>query len=138
MIIRSSLSSFPNCFYACQRVAMQWLFTVIGHVLGFAETPAAADKTEVKNLVAVQRKELRRITAYYEHAAQKSGQTVYLAGALLGILPPIVLLAVALLLDLAWSSSESVRIGFACFAAGAVGAAPRSFRPCIPARGAAP
>jgi hypothetical protein len=105
-----------------QRVAIQWLFTVIGHVLGFAESGACNDKAQVERLVEAQRRELKRIQQYYEHAAQKSGQTVYLAGALLGIVPPVLLLGVALLFGIAHSTSDAVRTGFACFAAGAVGA----------------
>jgi hypothetical protein len=105
-----------------QRVAMQWLFTVIGHVLGFAESSACSDPEQVTKLVELQRGELKKIVAYYEHAAQRSGQTVYLAGALMGILPPIALLGIALLLGIVDGSSEAVRTGFACFAAGAVGA----------------
>ena len=105
-----------------QRLAVQWLFTVIGHVLGFAESESAHDKDAIAALVATQRKELQRIHDYYENAAQKSGQTVYLAGALLGVLPPVLLLGVALIIGAANQAGDTVRTGFACFAAGALGA----------------
>lgn len=105
-----------------QRVAMQWLFTIAAHVLGFAETPSAAAKPQVDTFVETQQAELRQVRTYYYNAAQRCGQITYLGGAVLGILPPILLAVVVWLLGLANNASPTTRTGFACFAAGAVGA----------------
>jgi hypothetical protein len=105
-----------------QRVAMQWLFTVISHVIGFAETDAAKDPATVDAFVATQTAELKRVEEYYKNAAVRSGQIVYLAGALLGILPPFALAFVVWILGATNQAGDTVRNGFACFAAGALGA----------------
>ena len=105
-----------------QRVAMQWLFTIAAHVLGFAESPSCAHEAHVDAFVKAQRAELQQVRTYYYNAAQRSGQITYLAGALLGILPPILLAVIVWLIGLANNASPTTRAGFACFAAGAVGA----------------
>jgi hypothetical protein len=105
-----------------QRVAMQWLFTVIGHVLGFVESDGARDAVKTATLVEAQKAELKRIESYYRKAAVRSGQIVYLGGALLGIMPPIAFALIAWLLGVANTAGGTVRTGFACFAAGAIGA----------------
>ena len=105
-----------------QRVATHWLFTIATHVLGFAETRSANDAKQVDAFVRAQRQELDQVRTYYYNAAQRCGQITYLGGALLGILPPIILAVVVWLLGLANSWSISSRTAFACFAAGAVGA----------------
>jgi len=105
-----------------QRVAMQWLFTIAAHALGFAEGPCAAHPAQVDEFVKAQHAELQQVRTYYYNAAQRCGQITYLAGALLGILPPILLAVIVWLLGLADNASPTTRTGFACFAAGAVGA----------------
>jgi hypothetical protein len=105
-----------------QRVATHWLFTIAAHVLGFAESSSASDAKKVDEFVKAQRRELEQVRTYYYNAAQRCGQITYLGGALLGILPPIVLAVVVWLLGMANSWSLSTRTGFSCFAAGAVGA----------------
>jgi hypothetical protein len=105
-----------------QRVAMQWLFTIAAHVLGFSESPSCANERHLDSLVRTQRAELQQVRTYYYNAAQRCGQITYLAGALLGILPPILLAVIVWLVGLANNASPTTRAGFACFAAGAVGA----------------
>jgi hypothetical protein len=105
-----------------QRVAMQWLFTVVSHVLGFAEADAAKKNAAVAEVVETQRAELRRIEAYYHNAAVRSGQIVYLAGALLGIVAPVGLAILVWVLGFVDTTGTTTRTGFVCFAAGAIGA----------------
>ncbi|HSB39833.1 MAG TPA: hypothetical protein VLD13_12155 [Gaiellaceae bacterium] len=105
-----------------QRLAMQSLFTVISYVLGFSETPRAQNDRAVADVDRAAQKELKGIEDYYRRAAVRSGQIVYVGGMLLGMLPLLLLIVLALVLRLADSHNVTVRIGLVCFAAGGVGA----------------
>jgi hypothetical protein len=105
-----------------QRLAMQSLFTVISFLLGFGETDRAHNDRAVAELDRNTRKELRLIEDYYHKAAARSGQIVYVAGMLLGMVPVALLIVLALVLRLADSHNLSARQGILCFAAGAIGA----------------
>jgi hypothetical protein len=105
-----------------QRLAMQSLFTVFSHVLGFSETERAHHDRAIAEIDRETRVELKGIERYYQRAAVRSGQIVYVGGMLLGTLPLVLLVVLALVLKLADSHNTAVRIGLFCFAAGGVGA----------------
>ena len=105
-----------------QRLAMQSLFTVFSHVLGFSETDRAHNDRACAELDRQTRAELKGIESYYQRAAVRSGQIVYVGGMLLGALPLVLLVALALVLKLADSHDTAVRTGLFCFAAGGLGA----------------
>jgi hypothetical protein len=105
-----------------QRLAMQSLFTVFSHVLGFSETDRAHNDRAIAELDRETRAELKEIESYYRRAAVRSGQIVYVGGMLLGTLPLVLLVALALILRLANSDDTAVRTGLFCFAAGGLGA----------------
>jgi hypothetical protein len=105
-----------------QRLAMQSLFTVISYALGFGETERASSERAVAEVDRSIREELRGIDGYYRRAAVRSGQIVYVAGMLLGMVPVVLVIILALLLRLADDSNLAARQGLYCLAAGAVGA----------------
>ena len=105
-----------------QRLAMQSLFTVFSHVLGFSETERAHNDRAIAELDRETRVELKGIESYYRRAAVRSGQIVYVGGMLLGALPLVLLVLLAFLLKLADSNDAAVRTGLFCFAAGGLGA----------------
>jgi hypothetical protein len=105
-----------------QRVAMQSLFTVISFLLGFCETQRAGNDRAVGEIDRRSREELKKVEKFYEHAAERSGQIVYVAGMLLGMVPVALLIALAIVLKLADSHNLAARQGLLCFAVGSVGA----------------
>jgi hypothetical protein len=105
-----------------QRLAMQSLFTVFSHVLGFSETERAHNDRAIAELDRETRAELKGIESYYQRAAVRSGQIVYVGGMLLGALPLLLLVVLAFVLKLADSNDAAVRTGLFCFAAGGLGA----------------
>jgi hypothetical protein len=105
-----------------QRLAMQSLFTVFSHVLGFCETDRAHNDRAIAELERSTRAELKGIESYYRRAAVRSGQIVYVGGMLLGALPLVALVALAFVLKWAASDDAAVRTGLFCFAAGGLGA----------------
>jgi hypothetical protein len=105
-----------------QRLAMQSLFTVFSHVLGFSETERAHNDRACAELERETRAELKGIESYYQRAAVRSGQIVYVGGMLLGALPLVLLVLLAFVLKLADSNDAAVRTGLFCFAAGGLGA----------------
>jgi len=105
-----------------QRLAMQSLFTVFSHVLGFSETDRAHNDRAIAELDRETRAELKGIESYYQRAAVRSGQIVYVGGMLLGALPLLLLVVLAFVLKLADSNDAAVRTGLFCFAAGGLGA----------------
>jgi hypothetical protein len=105
-----------------QRLAMQSLFTVISYLLGFGETERSGNDRAVAEIDRTTRQELKGIELYYRRAAVRSGQIVYVAGMLLGMVPVLLLIVLALVLRLADSQNLPARQALLCFAAGAVGA----------------
>jgi hypothetical protein len=101
---------------------MQSLFTVFSHVLGFSETERAHNDRAIAELDRETRAELKGIESYYQRAAVRSGQIVYVGGMLLGALPLLLLVVLAFVLKLADSNDAAVRTGLFCFAAGGLGA----------------
>jgi hypothetical protein len=105
-----------------KRVAMSRLFNSVSYVLAFAESPSVTDKEAVQRVVEAQTAELDDLERYYRGAAGRSGQIVYLSGALLGVLPFLVLALVAALFGAFDAGREAIRTGAICFTAGALGA----------------
>ena len=112
-----------------ERIAMRWIFCVQEHLLGFFEradgkSPSAA---EVRELVDNSRAELKRIEAYYLHAACQHGRIVYITGMLIGvglIVAVASIVASALWLFAAFEGDYASDLGilFLCLASGALGA----------------
>jgi hypothetical protein len=105
-----------------KRVAMQRLFNTVAYVLAFAESTGTTDAAAVQEVVDTQSAELDDVRKYYRGAAGRSGQIVYLTGALLGVLPFVALALVAAIFGVFDAGQDAVRTGAVCFAAGAVGA----------------
>jgi hypothetical protein len=104
-----------------KRLAIQRLFNCISYVLGFAETESSRDPKAIRRVVDVQKKELAALEKYYKGAAGRSGQIIYLAGALLGVFVCLGLALVAAVFGLLGHGSAGPT-GAVCFAAGAIGA----------------
>jgi hypothetical protein len=105
-----------------QRIAMQRLFIAVSYILGFAESERAKDEKAVAELEEMVNKELDWIKEYYEQAAVRSGQIVYVVGMLLGMVPMLLLGLLAWLFRIVDLGTPAGRIGVFCFAAGSVGA----------------
>jgi hypothetical protein len=105
-----------------QRIAMQRLFIAVSYILGFAESERAKNEKAVAELEEMVNKELAGIKQYYEQAAVRSGQIVYVVGMLLGMVPMVLLGLLAWLLRIVDLGTPAGRIGVFCFAAGSVGA----------------
>ena len=111
-----------------ERIAMQWLYTVESHLLGFIERSGGRpEKAAVKEVVRSQTEELIEIERYYARAATKAARIVYFWGMVAGAAVSAVLggaLAFAL-----WKSGEfnhpqtlTAQTFFLCFVAGTMGA----------------
>lgn len=112
-----------------QAVAMQWLQAVEAHLLGFIERhrDAEPNRAETERFVARQRVELSRIEDYYQSAGEKRARMYYVRGMLLGGVPAVAVLAVALggILQAFGApalDTDTMRDFYIALAAGAVGA----------------
>jgi hypothetical protein len=104
------------------RVAMHRLFNAVSYVLAFAESSGVKDEKLIEQAIASQTEELDDLQRYYRNAAGRSGQITYLGGALLGVLPFLLLALVAALFGVFDAGRDAVRTGAVCFTAGSVGA----------------
>jgi hypothetical protein len=69
-----------------ERIAMQWILAIAGHMLGFAdEKEGKRTRTERARLVRRKRNELAKVEDYYHRAGEKVGRLVYFTGMLLGL-----------------------------------------------------
>lgn len=111
-----------------ERIAMQWIYTVESHLLGFVErTQGRATKTELDAVVSSQEQELLQIERYYSRAGEKAARIVYFWGMMLGVV--VVALFGLLLAALLWSTgwfAHRHAVGlenfFICFVSGGLGA----------------
>lgn len=111
-----------------ERIAMQWIFAVQSHLLGFIErTNGKATAEQMKEIAASQAGELVEIERYYARAAEKSGRVVYFAGMMVGAAVSA-LVAVGLALAF-WASGwfeepylNDLQAFFVSYAAGGIGA----------------
>jgi hypothetical protein len=65
-----------------QRIAMQWLYSVQEHALGFLERRDSRNEKVEEKFVRAQRDELARIEKYYLRAGSKVGRIIYVTGML--------------------------------------------------------
>jgi len=108
-------------------VAMQWIFSIASHLLGYVERAGAtAHPREAQAVAHDARVELHEVDDYYDRAGTKTGRIVYASGMVFGILGLVVLgfaAAGTLWAFNAYAKYESdIQLIFACYAAGAIGA----------------
>ena len=111
-----------------ERIAMQWLYAVESHLLGFIErTGSRADKAAIREVVQSQEAELIEIERYYGRAATKAARITYFWGMVIGASASALLgLGLAVLL---WTTGEfeapqtlAAQTFFVCFVTGTLGA----------------
>lgn len=111
-----------------ERIAMQWIYSVESHLLGFIErTGGRADDKQLKDVLQSQKDEVIEIERYYARAATKAARIVYFWGMVVGAAVCAVFggaLALAL-----WHEERfqvphtlSTQTFFVCFVAGTMGA----------------
>ena len=111
-----------------ERIAMQWIFAVQSHLLGFIERHPGKTKPEViDELVDSQAKELVAIERYYARAAERTARFVYFTGMMVGaFLSALVASGLAFAFWLTgWfegSHVQSLQAFFVSYAAGGIGA----------------
>jgi hypothetical protein len=111
-----------------ERIAMQWLYAVESHLLGFIErTGGKADKSAIEKVVRTQSDELIEIERYYTRAATKGARIVYFWGMVIGAVVTGLLgvIAAFLLWKAGWFDPPHTRGAqtfFVCYIAGGVGA----------------
>jgi hypothetical protein len=111
-----------------ERIAMQWIYAVQSHLLGFVErTRGRADAADVAALVASQQTELLQIEAYYARAGEKAARIVYfwgmMAGALIdGALAGLLLFALWVTGWVNHAHGNALESFFICYVAGGLGA----------------
>jgi hypothetical protein len=111
-----------------ERVAMQWIYSVQSHLLGFVErTQGRASEKEIAALVATQEQELIEIEKYYARAGEKAARIVYFWGMMIGA--AIDGLMAAVLAGVLWATgwfghghANTMETFFICYAAGGLGA----------------
>jgi hypothetical protein len=107
-----------------ERIALQWIYSVQEHVLGFIERTDRRDTAKERELVASQRRELSRIEQYYLGAGAKTGRIVYVSGMLSGavfLVTACALVSVGLALASDYGGPNA-QLLVLCTGAGAVGA----------------
>jgi gluconate kinase len=106
-----------------ERIAMQWLYSVQEHALGYLERSDKRDPSDEARFVRAQRDELARIEQYYLRTGAKAGRIVYVSGMLAAatlITATCAGLAIGLSHTSVWSST--VQFLLLSTGAGAVGA----------------
>lgn len=69
-----------------ERIAMQWILAVAGHLLGFVDDKERTrSRSETERIIRRKRNELERIEHYYHRAGEKVGRLVYFVGMLYGL-----------------------------------------------------
>ncbi len=110
-----------------ERIAMQWILSVAGYLLGVVDQAKGKPTTEDANhTVKRARGELAKVEAYYDRAGEKTGRLVYFWGMMAGVLA---LGAIAVVGAATWSlfgnfhlKDEGTQTFFTCYGMGAVGA----------------
>jgi hypothetical protein len=107
-----------------ERIALQRIFNVASHLLGFLDrAEGKPSDVEIRHVTESQTRELKQVRDYYFRAGANAGRIVYFWGMMIG------LLTMALLAPLVWLimrgfdvSTSQLKTFFACYAAGALGA----------------
>jgi hypothetical protein len=111
-----------------ERIAMQWIYAVESHLLGFIErTGGRADEKQMKQALDSQKDELIEIERYYARAATKAARIVYFWGMVAGAAVSAVFggaLAFALWHEERFQVPHTLatQTFFVCFVAGTMGA----------------
>jgi hypothetical protein len=111
-----------------ERIAMQWLFSVESHLLGFIErTRGKADPEEITAAYNSQADELIQIERYYASAGEKAARIVYFWGMMMGVAVAATIgfaLAFVLWLTGWFDHPHTLRTEtfFVCYIAGGIGA----------------
>lgn len=111
-----------------ERIAMQWIYAVQSHLLGYIErTRGRTEAAGLKNVCKTQAAELIEIERYYTRAASKAARIVYFWGMVIGaIVSGLLGLGLAALLwQSGWFDQPNTRTAqtfFVCYAAGGLGA----------------
>lgn len=109
-------------------VAMQWLYTVQSHLLGFVErTQGRAPDKELAKVVDSQTRELIQIERYYARAGEQAARISYFWGMMIGVVVSGLLASVlaAVLWSTGWFDqphTRAVQTFFICYIAGGLGA----------------
>jgi gluconate kinase len=107
-----------------QRIAMQWLYSVQEHALGYLERSDRRNGADQHRFIAAQRQELARIEKYYLRTGAKAGRIVYVSG-MLGAASAIVVACAVLAIVFEMTShiwGSTVEFLLLSTGAGAVGA----------------
>jgi hypothetical protein len=107
-----------------ERIALQRIFNVASHLLGFLDrTEAKPADVELRHMTESQTRELKQVRDYYFRAGANAGRIVYFWGMMIGLLSMAVLAPVIWLIMRGFDvSTAQLKTFFACYAAGAVGA----------------
>jgi hypothetical protein len=111
-----------------ERIAMEWIFAVQSHLLGFIErTSGKATPQQVRAITRSQAKELVEIERYYARAGDRAGRVVYFGGMMAGAFVSA-LIAGGLALAFWWTGwferpyLNDFEAFFVSYAAGGIGA----------------
>lgn len=106
-----------------ERIAMQWIYSVQEHALGFLERRDRREIAKERACVRELRKELARIEKYYLRSGAKAGRIVYVSG-MVAAATLIVFVCAGLAIGLSFTSlwGPNVEALLLCTGAGSVGA----------------
>lgn len=112
--------------HGTQQIAMEWLLSISGYALGFADQSSPPTEAETKEIVESTNQELGELDAYYRRAGEETGRLVYFWGMMIGIAAlGVIGLAGAWLLyeieALDWHAAATQNL-FASYAMGSIGA----------------
>ena len=107
-----------------ERIAMQRVFNVASHLLGFLDrSDGKPNDVELRHVMESQMRELKQVRDYYFRAGANAGRIVYFWGMMIGAA------AMAAFAPVIWLTMKGFDVGtaqlktfFACYAAGTVGA----------------
>lgn len=111
-----------------ERIAMQWLYSVQSHLLGFVErTQGRASEQEIAALVAAQEQELLQIEGYYARAGEQAARLGYFWGMMVGVVVDgaLALALAGLLWATGWfthAHAYDMETFFICYVSGGLGA----------------
>lgn len=107
-----------------ERIAMQWIFSVASHLLGFLDrTDGAPGRDRAREVANEKQAELCKIEEYYRRAGNNAGRLVYFSGMLFGGVALVLLAPVIwVMLNIIGADDMTAKTFFACYTSGAVGA----------------